>query len=128
MWSAVDGVLLHTLEGHTALVMSVAVSPDGWTIVSGSDDKTVRVWSLADGSLLRTRYGHDSPVNSVAVFPGGGRIVSGSNDHTVLLWRAAGGAYWWNWLSHCEKSVFLGSPTSSAAMEPVGTAGWSPIG
>ena len=47
-----------TLEGHTSEVRSVAVSPDGSTIASGSDDRTVRVWSLADGSLLHTLYGH----------------------------------------------------------------------
>ena len=92
LWCAVDGALLRTLEGHTAEVSSVAVSPDGATIASGPFDKTVRVWRAADGALLRTLKGHDTDMNSAAVSPDGATIVSGSHDKTVRLWRAADGA------------------------------------
>ena len=43
---------LQILEGHEYLISSVAYSPDGKFIVSGSWDKTVRIWNLADGKEI----------------------------------------------------------------------------
>ena len=43
--------VLKVLEGHTDRVCAVAVSADGSTIVSGSDDKTVRIWSAESGQV-----------------------------------------------------------------------------
>jgi WD40 repeat protein len=41
------GQCTSVLEGHTSVVTSVSVSPDGKQVVSGSDDKTLRVWDLS---------------------------------------------------------------------------------
>ena len=56
------GVLLLTLEGHTSLVESVCVTPDGLHVVTGLRDNTARVWLLADGSHVRTLKGHTDQV------------------------------------------------------------------
>ena len=42
MWDLASGKVKSTLRGHTDQVFSVAISPDGKTIVSGSGDETVR--------------------------------------------------------------------------------------
>ncbi len=66
---------------------SVAFSPDGHRIVSGSDDNTVRLWDAATGQPIgQPLTGHNAPVASVAFSPDGKRIVSGSDDHTLRLW------------------------------------------
>ena len=65
---------------------SVAFSPDGTRIVTGSHDKTVRLWDAASGELLATLKGHDDALLSVAFSPDGARIASGSQDKTVRLW------------------------------------------
>ncbi|RYO99933.1 hypothetical protein DL765_010917 [Monosporascus sp. GIB2] len=87
-WSA----CLSTLEGHCNDVYSVAFSPDGSRLASGSSDRTVKVWDAATGACLSTFEGHCSEVYSVAFSPDSNRVASGSVDQTVKVWDAATGA------------------------------------
>jgi WD40 repeat protein len=72
-------------------VLSLAVSPDSTTIVSGNADATAKIWSDSTGMLLHTLNGHSDAVTSVAYTPDGRTIVSGSADGTVRTWDAASG-------------------------------------
>ena len=75
------------LEGHTSPVWSVAFSPDGRFIASGSGDKTVKVWELETAQTVHTLRGHTSEVSSVAFSPDGRFIASGSWDETMRVWE-----------------------------------------
>lgn len=75
-----------TLVGHSGEVNTVAISPDGKTIASGSDDKTVKLWQLNGGKEIRTLNSHSDWVYSVAISPNGETLVSGSKDNTVKVW------------------------------------------
>ena len=46
VWDTVTGRLIHTFEGHLAGISTISWSPDGATIASGSDDKTIRLWNV----------------------------------------------------------------------------------
>ncbi|KAL4065636.1 WD40-repeat-containing domain protein [Scleroderma yunnanense] len=75
------------LQGHDSVVTSVALSPDGRRIVSGSNDMTVRVWDAECGVLIGNPLQvHIGYVQSVAFSPDGTRIVTGSFDTTLKLW------------------------------------------
>jgi Tol biopolymer transport system component len=80
-----------TLRGHTHLVTSVAFSPDGRRLFTGSADKTAKVWDAATGTEVLTLRGHTDPVTSVAFSPDGRRLLTGSEDKTAKVWDAQTG-------------------------------------
>ena len=77
--------------GHKDEVYSVAFSPDGKTLASGSLDKTIKLWEVATGKERATFEGHSDGVTSVAFSPDGKTLASGSDDTTIKLWDVATG-------------------------------------
>jgi len=86
------------LEGHADQLTSMALSPDGKLLVTGSDDKTVRLWQFESGKEQRALRGSATFVLSVAISADGRRVLSGSggefknrrfspgSDCSVRLW------------------------------------------
>ena len=81
--------LIATLDAHTNWVTSVAFSPDGTMIASGSGDRTVKLWDVATQREIATLEAHRNVVYSVVFSPDGTMIASGSDDNTVRLWDVA---------------------------------------
>jgi len=77
---------LRTLSGHGGYGWSVAFSPDGRLLASGSTDNTIKLWEVETGELVRTLSGHGDDVGSVAFSPDGRLLASGSGDKTVRFW------------------------------------------
>ena len=81
-----------SIHGSTLeAIYSVAFSPDGNTIASGSAFNIVRLWDVATVKLIRTLEGHTVDVYSVAFSPDGNTLASGSEDDTIRLWDVATG-------------------------------------
>lgn len=78
-------------KGYSNSVNSVVISLDGKTMVSGSDDNTIKIWDMQNGESLNTLKGHSDSVLSVAISPDGKTIVSGGRDGTIKLWDIQSG-------------------------------------
>ena len=95
LWARIRGIFdlreLAVLRGHGVRVDSVSFSPSADRIVTGSDDKTVRIWDAQIGQELAVLRGHRGGVNSVVFSSDGDRIVSGADDNTVRIWDARSG-------------------------------------
>jgi hypothetical protein len=79
------------LETHSRSVWSVSFSPDGKTLASGSEDKTIKLWDVTTGKEIHTLQGHSSSVWSVSFSPDGKTLASGSDDKTIKLWDVTTG-------------------------------------
>lgn len=77
VWDAAGGTLLQTLSGHTDRVTTVAFSPDGSELLSGSADGSARQWSRATGAQIRALTPCVSTVASVAYAPDGASVGLG---------------------------------------------------
>ena len=98
---------------HTEGINCVAVSPDGFTIGTASDDTTAKLWDAATGALLRTLRGHTHYVFSVAFSPRAALALTGSFDETVRLWCSRSGALLRTLPAHSD-------PVTSASFSPEG--------
>ena len=78
-------------KGYSNSVNSVVISLDGKTMVSGSDDNTIKIWDMQSGECLNTLEGHSRSISSLAISIDGKTVVSGSYDKTIKIWDMQSG-------------------------------------
>lgn len=79
---------------------SIAFSPNGKQIASGSTNNTVLIWDIETGSVTLTCVGHTASVTSVEWSPDGKMVASASLDHTVRVWDSTTGTAKWTFIGH----------------------------
>jgi WD40 repeat protein len=92
IWNLQTLAIAHILSRHAGSVRTVAFSPDGSTIATGSNDHTIKLWNASTGALICTLEGHTNLVNAVAFSRDGKTLASGSEDKTIKVWDLASGS------------------------------------
>ncbi len=112
-----DRSLLMVFAGHAGEVRSVAFSPDGTKVLTGSSDGTARLWEMTSGKVLATLNGHSDWVTSVACSPNGEKIVTGSYDRTAQIWETASGKLLVSLEAHTDRVMSVAfSPNATKAL------------
>lgn len=91
LWDVQTDHKIAAMQGHSAEVTSLAISPDEKWIASGSVDKTVRLWDAVHHNEVHVMNGHSKRVRSVGFDSTGTQLVSTSDDHTLRTWDVATG-------------------------------------
>ena len=86
IFNSITGSQTAVFSGHTDQMNSLVFSSDGTSLVSGSNDMTVKLWDVQTGGVVRTFSGHSSVVWSVSISADSTMIASASNDSTIHLW------------------------------------------
>jgi WD40 repeat protein len=123
IWDSTSGDQRGTLGHHTGLmdlvsggagVESVAWSPNGAWLATGSDDGSTTIWDLKNGGAeFRVLRGHTGSVLSVAWSPNGRTLATASDDHSLRIWD----------IQPCKELFILRGHNG-----PVQSAAWSPDG
>ena len=114
------------LTGHTWGMHSMALSPDGDILASGSEDMTIRLWDMRTGAHKKTLNGHQHRVYSVAFSPDGKTVASGSDDNTIRLWNVDTGETERILTGHAGE--FEGVDNGPSSVEGVKSVAFSPDG
>ncbi|MCI0746321.1 MAG: protein kinase [Verrucomicrobia subdivision 3 bacterium] len=87
LWNPESGEQLGELTNHQAAIFTLAFSPDGALLASGSQDQTIRLWNTKTWGEVATLRAHEDEVFSLAFSADGRRLISGGKDGSVRLWQ-----------------------------------------
>lgn len=90
-WNSADAALVRAIRGHKDAIYSLAVSPDGKLLASGSYDQKIKLWNAETGAEIRTLSGHNGCIYALDFRADGKILASASGDRTVKLWDVATG-------------------------------------
>ena len=89
--NAVTGQIVASLTGHASYATSVAFSPDGATLATGSEDRLIKLWDVSAGRERLTMKGHANAVRTVSFSHDGVRLVSNGFDDRARVWDVKSG-------------------------------------
>lgn len=87
VFDTVSGKLIYKLTGHKARITGVQYTPDGTTIATTSEDRTIKLWNSTTGNLELTLGRPNNAINKVVFSPDSSQIVAGSENGSLYFWK-----------------------------------------
>ncbi len=115
--------LRHTLTGHSGKVISIAISPDGESLISGCTDKSIKIWNLKTGEFVRNLTKNSGEISSIAVSHDGNLLAVGTYEtprSNVKVWHLQTGKLIHTLLGH-HKPVNVVAMSPVSVLSPEGT-------
>ena len=91
LWDAATRKEIKKFEGHTKLVLAVAIAPDGKHVLSGSQDNTAKIWDVPTSGPVKTFAGLPAALEALAIKPDGKQFAAAAGK-SVKIWDLASGA------------------------------------
>ncbi len=114
LYDAHTNARIADLPGHLRRVYSMAFSPDGSRLVTGSMDQTVNVYNVSKRVLERTFREHRATIGGIAFHPDGDRIATAAGDNQLLLWSLSTGRVLGEFRGHLtDVSALASTPDGS---------------
>lgn len=79
------------LRGHRDAVYCAIFDRSGRYVITGSDDRLVKIWSMETGFCLASCRGHEGDITDLAVSSNNAVVASASNDFVIRVWRLPDG-------------------------------------
>lgn len=115
---------IRELNGHKATIRSIAFSPDGKTVATASDDKTVNLWNSNTGMVTLSFPEQAEAVENVAFSPDSKRLVTSTNDDKLIkLWDVATGKLIQSFAGHISDIKTLSVSTDGKTIVSLGEVG-----
>lgn len=95
LWDVKTGKQVRKFGGYGEKIISMAISPDSKSIVTGSFEATLRIWNAETGKLIRVMEAPANGVKSVSCSPNGRYLAAGS-DKTAKIWDLTSGKPVWS--------------------------------
>ncbi|KAI3387679.1 hypothetical protein SNEBB_005282 [Seison nebaliae] len=87
-WEVFDGTQIRELEASTSgSINGIDIDPEGEHLVTGSEDKLVKLWDYNKGIVSHVGFGHGGEITRVSICPLRRHIISVGNDGAILRWR-----------------------------------------
>ncbi|CAM6040557.1 unnamed protein product [Sphagnum compactum] len=83
--------IIKKLRGHRNAVYCAIFDRTGQYVITGSDDRLVKIWSTETGLCLRSCRGHEGDITDLAVSSGNTLVASASNDYSIRVWQLPNG-------------------------------------
>ncbi|MBD2580508.1 WD40 repeat domain-containing protein [Oscillatoria sp. FACHB-1406] len=100
-WNVRTGGAIAQFSAHRDNIGALTFTPDGSKLISGSDDRSIRVWAANSNRLLYTLIGHTGRITALAVHPSGKYLASASRDG-IRLWDLDRGTLIQHWYAHSD--------------------------
>jgi WD40 repeat protein/predicted Ser/Thr protein kinase len=105
VWDVAQSKELYRLQGLSAPLESLVMSPDGERFLTGGKDRLLRLWDLKSGKELSRCTGHTGDIREAALSPDGRRAITASNDATVRLWEPDTGRELHRFTGHADEVI-----------------------